>query len=59
MVDTIQLANDMQDEIEMKDQLIDPLQIKSREKHNQIDDMINATYATNNLILKADASGET
>jgi hypothetical protein len=57
MVDTIQSTNDLRDEIEMKDQLIDALQIKLREKHNQIDDMIDATSATNHK--KFDASCDT
>jgi hypothetical protein len=56
MVDTIQSTNDLRDEIEMKDQLIDALQIKLREKHNQIDDMIDATSTTNQ---KVDASCDT
>jgi hypothetical protein len=47
---------DLQNQIDMKDQLIDALQIKLRERHNQIDDMIDATSATNNLIQKVDAS---
>jgi len=42
--------------MESQDQLIDALQIKLREKHNQIDDMINATFATNQ---KVDASCDT
>jgi hypothetical protein len=40
----------------MKDQLIDALHIKLREKHNQVDNMIDATYATNQ---KDDASCDT
>jgi hypothetical protein len=35
MVDTIHSTNDLRDEIEMKDQLVDALQTKLREKHNQ------------------------
>jgi predicted RNase H-like nuclease (RuvC/YqgF family) len=50
MVDKIQLANDLRDQIEMKDQLIDALQIKLREKWNQIDDMIDATSAANQRV---------
>jgi hypothetical protein len=40
----------------MKDQLIDALKIKLREKHNQINDMVDATFVVNNLIHKVDAS---
>jgi hypothetical protein len=59
MAATIQSINDLRDEIEMKDQLIDALQIKLREKHNQIDDKIDVTSTTNNLIHKVDASCDT
>jgi hypothetical protein len=69
MVDKIQSANDLRNEIEIKDQLIDALQIKLREKKNQIDDMIDETYATNkkvdtsydieDLIEKIDAKCDT
>jgi hypothetical protein len=56
MVDTIQSTNDLQDEMEMKDHLIDALQIKLREKCNQIHDMIDATSTANQ---KVDASCDT
>jgi predicted RNase H-like nuclease (RuvC/YqgF family) len=59
MVDTIQLANDLRDEIEMKDQMIDALQIKLREKKNQIDDMIDATCAIEGFIQMIDAACDT
>jgi hypothetical protein len=43
----------------MKYQLIDALQIKLRENHNQIDDMINATFITNNIMQKVGTSCDT
>jgi hypothetical protein len=69
MVDTIHSTNNLRDEIEMKDQLIDALQIKLREKQNQIDDMVDAKSTTNqkndatcdteDLIQKIDATCDT
>jgi hypothetical protein len=50
MVDTIKSANDLRDEMEMKDQLIDALKIKLKEKCNQIHDMIDATSTTNKKV---------
>jgi len=40
MVDTLAVAKDLQREIKMKDQLIDALPIKLRQKQDLLDDMI-------------------
>jgi hypothetical protein len=43
----------------MKDQLIEALELKLIQKQKQIDDMVDATYATNDLIQKVDAICDT
>jgi predicted RNase H-like nuclease (RuvC/YqgF family) len=58
MVVTIHSTNYLQNQIDMNDQLIDALQIKLKERKNQIDDMIDATFA-NKSIQKIDASCDT
>jgi hypothetical protein len=46
-------------QIDMKDQLIEALELKLIQKQKQIDDMVDATYATNDLIQKVDAICDT
>jgi hypothetical protein len=52
-------VNDLHNQIDMKDQLIQAFELKLIQKEKQIENVVHATYATNNLIQKVDAICDT